>query len=263
MYDWPEVRAETRSLENALQEALCERLAIPPEDLEAWPEGLDLSEVWSRPDVLLTQTCGFPLTHALKGRVRLIGAPHYAAPGCEGVTYSSRIVVRKGGSFARLEDLRGARAAFNSLDSQSGMNAFRHKIASIAEGKPFFKKVTVTGSHLASARAVASGGADVACLDCVCWRLICNELPDLAASLDPIAGTASVPGLPLIASLRFSETEAGVIADTVAKVFSAPETEKSRERLGIRGFSRLSLEDYAGIPAMEEDARRLGYPELT
>jgi len=263
MYDWPEVRDATAELESALQGALVEALGLTPAQIVAWPEELDLAEAWSRPEVLLSQTCGYPLTHALDGRVRVVGAPHYAAPGCDGHRYCSHIVVRRDSGAGDLADLRGARAVYNNPDSQSGMNALRHSVARVAGGKPFFSSVRPSGGHRASLKAVAEGQADVAAIDAVCWDLACRELPELAVRLRPIARTASVPVLPLITSLRVSDAQAELIAGVAAEVLSAPETEKSRERLGIRGFSKLSAEDYAPILSMEQEALGLGYPALT
>ncbi len=262
MYDWPQVHEDTLSLENALQLALQDALDLDAAKVRPWPEEDDLVESWCRPEVLLTQTCGYPLTHALKGRVRLVGAPHYSAPGCEGPAYCSQIVVGQDSGPDRLEDLRGRRAAFNGLDSQSGMNAFRHAIAPLSGGKPFFGEVICSGGHLKSMQAVAEGKADAACIDAICWALACREIPELAARLKPIARTASVPVLPLITSLRFSDGEADLIAGTVAAVFASPETEACRARLGICGFSRLTVDDYAGILEMERQADDLGYPVL-
>src|SRR5207253_7112883 len=36
-------------------------------------EGLELMQLWLAPQLLLTQTCGYPLMTALRGRVRVIG----------------------------------------------------------------------------------------------------------------------------------------------------------------------------------------------
>ncbi|WP_208988243.1 phosphate/phosphite/phosphonate ABC transporter substrate-binding protein [Labrenzia sp. VG12] len=262
MYDWPEVRDATAELESALQGALSGVLGLAPGDLRAWPVTDDLEAVWRHPDLLLTQTCGYPLSHALDGRVRVLGAPVYDAEGCDGPRYCSHLVVHSDSRFQSLDELRGRRAVFNGSDSQSGMNAFRHAVAQLTSGRVFFSDLVQSGSHLGSMKAVAAGEADVACIDAVCWSLARQELPELTASLRAIGQTASVPGLPFITSLRFSDAEADLIADTVGEVLTGPETAKSRERLGIRGFSKLNVSDYSGILAMESQAAALGYPEL-
>jgi ABC-type phosphate/phosphonate transport system substrate-binding protein len=262
MYDWPEVRNATRDLESALQGALSAVLGLSPEEIRPWPEDGNLVGTWTDPDLLLAQTCGYPLTHALAGRVRLVGTPHYEADGCDGPFYCSQLVVRRDSRYQSLENLRGRRAAFNGSDSQSGMNTFRHAIAQLGHGRVFFSAVIESGAHLSSLRLVAAGEAEVASIDAVCWALACRELPELTEQLRPIARTAPAPGLPLITSNRFSDAEVDLIAETVAEVFASPETRKSRERLGIRGFSKLSVEDYAVILAMERQAVELGYPAL-
>ena len=262
MYDWPEVRDATAHLESALQGALSGVLGLAPAELRTWPATDDLEDVWRHPDLLLTQTCGYPLTHALAGKVRVLGAPIYTAEGCDGPNYCSQLVVHSDSRFQSLDQLRGRRAVYNGSDSQSGMNAFRDAVAQLTSGRLFFSALVQSGSHLGSMKAVAAGEADIACIDAVCWGLARRELPELTASLRPIGQTASVPGLPFITSLRFSDAEAEVIADTVETVLTAPETAKSRERLGIRGFSKLDVSDYSGILAMESQAAALGYPEL-
>lgn len=262
MYDWPEVREATAELESALQGALLRVLGINDREMRTKDDVDDLAAFWSDPELLLTQTCGYPLTHALAGKVRVVGTPHYDAPGCREAAYCSQLVVQADSRFQSLEDLRGRRAAFNSYDSQSGMNTFRHAIAQLRPGAAFFSDVIESGGHLFSMKAVAAGDADVASIDTVSWALACRELPELAAQLRTIGETAPAPGLPLITSLRFSGAEADLIAQAVEAVFTAPETAKSRERLGIRGFSKLSSGDYDGIVAMERQAASLGYPVL-
>jgi ABC-type phosphate/phosphonate transport system substrate-binding protein len=262
MYDWPEVRSATRDLERTLQIALCRALNLTDRDIRPWPEGGDLADAWTEPDLLLSQTCGYPLTHALSGKVRLVGTPHYDAEGCEGPRYCSQLIVHRDSAHLTLEDLRGKRAVFNDPDSQSGMNAFRHAVAQLETGGCFFSGLSESGSHLASLRAVADGRADIASIDAVCWALVCREVPDLARQLRPLARTASAPGLPLITSRRFSEAEHALITEAVAEVFTAPETRSSRERLGIQGFSNLSADEYAVILKMEAEASGRGYPVL-
>lgn len=262
MYDWPEVEAETRHLKAAMTDAVCRELALAPSSLEPWPKEAGPMAIWTDPGLLVAQTCGYPLTHALSGRVALVGTPHFAAPGCDGATYCSHLVVQRESSVQTLEDLRGGRAAVNGGDSQSGMNTFRHAIAHLANGNPFFGSVTISGGHLASMAAVADGEADVAAVDAVCWMLACQEKPDLARHLRSLAVTASAPGLPYITSFRHESETRQRIVSAVTQVFADPEIQKSRERLGLRGFSCPSLDDYRIILLQEAEARALGCPVL-
>ena len=133
MYDLPELRAETDALWAALARAMA------AEGLEGAPPALtrDRShrEVWVDPDLLLGQTCGYPFTHELAGRVQLVATPRFAVPACAGAWYTSRVVVRAGLSAARLEDLAGAVCAATEKDSQSGMSALRAVIAPLASAR--------------------------------------------------------------------------------------------------------------------------------
>ena len=137
MYDLAEVRAATdawwRGLASALRRAGVESV---PEVLTRGADG----EVWQSPALLLAQTCGYPLTHALAGVVELVATPVYAAPGCRGAEYSSFIVVSEDNGAATLEELRGAVCTYNGRDSQSGYNALRAAIAPLAGGRAFFSR---------------------------------------------------------------------------------------------------------------------------
>ena len=84
------------------------------------------------PSLLVTQTCGYPLTTRLRGRVRVIATPTYSVEGFEGTGYRSAIVVRVGDGRRSLDAFRGATAAINNRDSHSGMNAFRATVAPLA-----------------------------------------------------------------------------------------------------------------------------------
>ena len=74
---------------------------------------------WRRDDVLLSQTCGYPLIRGLASRVQLIGTPRFVVPGCHQEAYSSAIVVRAKDGPTTLAACRGARVACNSPDSHS------------------------------------------------------------------------------------------------------------------------------------------------
>ena len=184
-------RAETadlwRGFWSVLQDrALAEGVTLPdptpPEDLPA-----DWYEHWLSPDLALSMTCGLPFRTRLRGKVQYIGTLDFGLGGPPG-HYHSQIVTRR--------DLSGPpqRLAFNSADSQSGWAA--------AQEIPDRGSITTyleTGAHAASLAAVATGRADIACLDAVTWRILQTVDPN-AARVVPQGTTPPTPGLPLIAA---------------------------------------------------------------
>ncbi|NTX26272.1 PhnD/SsuA/transferrin family substrate-binding protein [Burkholderia pyrrocinia] len=224
----------------------------------------DLHALWRRDDLLLSQTCGFPYRMlGLRDAVRLIATPAFDAHGCNGTRYSSILVVsarvHAGGATA-LAACRGLRAAFNGADSHSGMNAFRHAVAPHAHDGRFFGSVTAFGSHLNVLRALAAGVADCAAIDCVTFAYVRDALPDLLKDIRIIGTTASAPGLPFIASRALEETQVAALRDALDRAVAA-DAERSRV-LRLKGFERLSPDDYDTIARFAREAAAHGYPEL-
>jgi ABC-type phosphate/phosphonate transport system substrate-binding protein len=232
-----------------------EGLAGVPEDL-AWPRDLDAH--WRDPALLLTQTCGHPFATALRNAVQLVGTPRYAAEGCEGPSYRSFVVVRAGDPAGSLADLRGRRAAINMIGSHSGWNALRAMAAPLARAGQFFASVLETGSHHGSMRAVATGEADVAAIDCVSFALARRNRPELTAPLRILAQTGLAPGLPFITSRRTSPDDLARLRAALASACADP---IARDVL-IDGFDVLEPQAYDEILAMEAEAKACGYPVL-
>ena len=148
MYNLPETEDATRILWHGLAEHL--RSAGIQDVPDTLTRHLNVPEHWLSPNLLFSQTCGYPLTHTLKGRVRLVATPCYDAPGCEDAEYCSILVVPASASTRSFGDLRGKRAAFTSFHSHSGFNALRALAAPLAEAGHFFGEAIQTGSHAAS-----------------------------------------------------------------------------------------------------------------
>ena len=110
---------------------------------------------WTHPNLLLAQTCGFPMMKGVTGPVRLICTPVYDVPYADGVNYCSVVVVDADSEATSLSDLRGRRAAISKPTSHSGYNALRALFAPLARGQRMFRDVVSTGSHGASAAAVS------------------------------------------------------------------------------------------------------------
>lgn len=224
----------------------------------------ELMRLWRRPDLLLSQTCGFPYRmHGLRDTAHLVATPIFDAEGCDGPHYRSVFVVsasawRRGAT--ALSACFGLRAVCNGADSHSGMNALRHAVAAHAVKGRFFLSVTWSGSHLASLRALADERADIAAIDCVTLALLRDEDPRWLRDLHVIGMSAPAPGLPLIASRTLGEVSVHRLRDALKQ---ALEADPARARaLRLRGFASLTAEDYDRIEHMAHEASALGYPEL-
>lgn len=260
MYDLPELQAAN----DMLWAAIAARLDAAGVDRvpRRLTRGEPLDTVWSDPDLLLAQTCGYPLTTILRGRVGLVATPHYRAEGCDGPLHRSVVVVRVDSPAAVLGDLRGARCAINGLASNTGMNLLRYEIAALAGGEPYFGGILMTGGHAASADAVASGEADVAAIDCVTWAHLQRLRPAAVRRLRVLGWTVTTPALPMITSARSPLMLRAVLADALADVARDPALREVRAELLLDGFSQLALFRYEAILTLEAFAVSKGYPIL-
>lgn len=224
--------ADNDRLWRAVQTLLLERgLRV-----SAW-NGSDLLAHWQSPELLLSQTCGFPLVTQL-AHVQTVGCFHYTAPGCEGIHYRSFLVAREADAGKTLSDFRGQRVACNSADSQSGYNVLRKRI----EGR-FFSEAIFSGSHRQSLIALKQVRADIAAIDCVTWALLQRHEPELLHGLSVVGETPPTPGLPLITAADASTI--AFLRDALHALVSAPEYRNVCEAMLINGFSEVSRESYA------------------
>ena len=114
MYDLPALREATDAWWQALASAFRARgIADVPTSLERSCSRLTH---WSSPELLLSQSCGYPLVRGFADHLRLVAVPLYDAPGCQGPRYCSCVMVRETSTATRVADLRGARAAINGRD---------------------------------------------------------------------------------------------------------------------------------------------------
>ncbi len=252
MYDWPEVR----SANDAFWASVRRHLATAGIDAPvALSRAEDLAADWSAPDLVLGQTCGYPFVLGLCGSSEVVARPTYSAEGCGPGTYRSAFVVRRGAGGDGLANLRGARVAVNDWQSQSGFNALAHAIAGLpASDGPFFSRAMVTGGHRMSARAVASGAANIAAIDCVSWELFRRFEPEAAAALEVAGWSAECPALPFItAPAEASRRSALVAALAAACAEQEPHPAIPVSVLPANG------DDYAAVAAMAAISREVDF----
>jgi len=261
MYVTPAPLAEaTEALWSFLREQLLEAgLSGVPERLS---RDIAYDEAWLRPDLLLSQTCGYPYVTRLRGKVRLVATPEYNHPGCSGPLMRSFIIARRDSPFGGIEDLRGKIAAINSPDSNSGANLFRAAVAPLAGGRPFFARVVLTGSHGASIDAVAAGQADCASIDCITFGNIRRFDPTRLEMIRVIAKTPAGPGLPFITAGDASDEQLALLRDALSAAIADPSLAAVRETLGLTNIAILSDVAYESLLEFARQAEALGFRDF-
>jgi hypothetical protein len=269
MYDWPELRWATDALWSVIaEEFLAEGLPAPPALDRARPP----EEVWRDPGLVFSQSCGYPFATRFADTLRIVATPVYDVDGCEGPLYSSMIVARRSdGGSARaggLADYAGRRFAFNASDSLSGFVAFRVALAEAGVGEGDWIE---TGSHRQSILAVASGLADLAAIDAVCWSLAEEFEPDAVGRLAVIARTPLRPSLPFVTSALMDEsprrtrpppapspgrtlTSAVGHFRALKRVVRRPEAAPACAALRLKDVARLDPSDYRALASLGPSA---------
>ncbi|HCP82744.1 MAG TPA: hypothetical protein DIT67_14685 [Octadecabacter sp.] len=195
--------------------------------------------VWTHPDLTLSQTCGMPYRTRLHDKVQLVGTPDYGLDGCPAGYYRSAIIVRADDARTDIDAFKDATFAYNQTFSQSGYAApFWH-----VKSKGFwFENRLHVEQHLESARAVATGRADIASLDAVTWRNI-EKYETFAKDLRVLEWTEPTPGLPLITALG---NDPDLIFEAVRTAIEALDAH-SKSQLGINGIVQIPKEDYLSV----------------
>ena len=219
-------------------------------------------EILRDPLLFIGHTCGYPLMHGLQDDLTPVCVPIFDVAGSEGKFYSSQFIVGTDSDIESLADCYQLVAAMNDPDSNSGMNLLRHAIAPLSQGKSYFSTVRETGSHVQSFEDVAEQRADIAAIDCVSYQLIADSWPDMAARVRSIGFSESTCGLPFVMpkSLLGSVDKEDITAGLNNALLEL--AGKYRDRLHLRGFEPVEIEDYQGIVDLESFAQGLGYPFL-
>jgi ABC-type phosphate/phosphonate transport system substrate-binding protein len=237
MYD----RAETAAANDRLWALIRDGLRAAG---EAAPEALTRGagaywDAWQSPELVFSQTCGFPFRARLHDQVTLIGTPDYGLPDCPPGHYASVFV-------ARADDPRplaelAPRFAYNEALSQSGWAAAQNHAASMGLTLPAFLE---TGGHRLSALAVAEGRADLAAIDPLTLELLATYEPWVAKLRKVTVTAPPTPTLPYItAKGRDADLYFRVTAQAIAALSPA-----DKAVLHLRGLIRIPAAAYLAVP---------------
>lgn len=238
MYDRAETAAANDRYWALIRDNLRKRGVAAPESLTRGDAAFWTA--WEAPDLVLSQTCGFPYRARLHDHVTLIGTPDFGLPDCPPGYYNSVFVSRANDARAGLADFREARFAYNDDLSQSGWAAPQNHAHTLGF---FFHPSVKTGGHRLSALAVAQGRADLMAMDALTYAL-CLRYDPAMADLREIGRTAPTPGLPYIAATGADKASAfDAIGDAIAAL-----TPQDCAVLSLRGLVRIEPSSYLAVP---------------
>ena len=200
---------------------------------------------WLSDDLLFSQTCGYPLTHRLAGKVKLLGTPCYAAAGCAGVNYRSLIIVGEKSGAQSLADLAPCRVAVNAFDSQSGWNALRPMVDALGGWDTVFGQTIESGAHALSIDMVREGHADVAAVDCVTHALTADTTPARLTGTRVLEMSKSAPALPYITARATPDETVALMQQGLRNAIADPALATTRSALRIEDFEVTSISRYS------------------
>ncbi|EAQ01887.1 hypothetical protein OB2597_00680 [Pseudooceanicola batsensis HTCC2597] len=240
MYDRPETAGANDRFWDGVREHLAERGIAAPERLS---RGEDLWSCWENPDLFLSQTCGLPYRSRLHGKVRIVGTPDYRLEGCPPGHYASWMIVRADDDRTEPHHWREKRFVFNEARSQSGWAGPLAHALRLGSG---FASMRESGSHVASARAVAEGEADIAGIDAQTWRMIeaCDPWAD---RLRRIGTTPPTPGLPFITGPHTPPETVAALRAAIGAAIAALSA-GDRAVLHLHDIVTIDAADYLAVP---------------
>ena len=238
MYDFPDCGQANDRYWVGIRDALRQAGIGAPDALS---RGMpDFVAHWMRPDLVLSQTCGYPFRAMLQGRVTLIGTPDFGLEGCPPGYYQSLFVVRRGDARDGVMAFRDAQFAYNDAMSQSGWAAPQTHAAGLGFR---FTAAVKTGGHALSAAAVLEGRADIAAIDAMTWALL--QRNDAAmAGLRVVGRTEPTPCLPYIAAPGAKHR---LVFDAVAAAIAGLDA-ADRDTLGMKRILYIPAVAYLAVP---------------
>jgi ABC-type phosphate/phosphonate transport system substrate-binding protein len=254
---------ETEAAQDALWGVICRHVRRAGIDApEALSHKVAIPAVFTAPDLLLAQCCGYDIVYGFAASLAILVTPSYAAPGCHETSYRSYVLVRDDDDTRCLTDLRDKVCAVNSFNSHSGANALRALVAPFAVQGRFFGGVKVTGAHLRSLELLRSGQADVMAMDCVLHALLARHRPAALVGTRILAATATAPAPPIVTSASQGAERVIRLRDALIAAMDDPASKAARDVLLIDGVEVLPSRSYQRVVEIEAEALRRGYFEL-
>ena len=196
-----------------------------------------------RDDLLLGQTCGWPLVKDLTQSVHVVGTFDCDVDGAADGTYRAVLVSNIDEPLTEILRRPDLRVAANSRDSLTGWISLL-SVVSAARIEP--PAVEWTGAHAKSIDAVRDGRCQLAMIDAV-------SLAHLGVrGLSIVGHGPRIPCLPLVASRSTTDEVVSELRGALAASVADPAMAETLVTLKIRGFLERELVDYERISDLVE-----------
>ena len=180
------------------------------------------------PSCTVAHACGWPIAATLHDRA-VVGAFALRLPDADGHRYRSVLVGREG----------GGRLVVNRVDSLSGW------ISAVAATGADLSRVTFTGSHEASLRAIADGDADMAMVDALTLAHLRLLRPDLTAELVELDRGPWIPSPAIVVPTTTPAARIAELRDAFADALAGDDD--VRRTLLLDGFVPLDRDGYLPV----------------
>lgn len=237
MYEREELKGPHKELWELICQGLIANSLSAPKSLVLGDSG---TRIWEKKNLVLSQTCGFPFSTNLMGKVFYVGTPSYELKNCNPGYYRSVFIVNRNNKQKNVEAYINKKFAVNSFESQSGYVA----ACNYFSGGMAFNDIVVSGSHRNSAIMVSDGVVDIACLDDVSWQHI-KKLDKFALDLVEISRTDPTPGLPFI-TVKYGD-HVDLLYSVIKRAISKLSA-KSTSMLLLTGLSWIDPKEYYKVP---------------
>jgi ABC-type phosphate/phosphonate transport system substrate-binding protein len=225
-----------------------------------WPE--PIATLWQRPDLCCAFMCGWPFLRSQQP-MQAIAVPVPSPARYAGLPrYCSELLVRSSTGWTTLEETFGHRFGWMADDSQSGFNAPRAHLATLAnaERPSLFGSVHgPLGTPMRTLDALRNSEVDVVALDSYFLDLCRLHQPEKLAGLGTVASTPWTP-MPLLVA---APAIAPAIVDALqTKLVSLHEDAAYRPLMAAVLVERFVVPDvkaYDALGAMQSLATERGY----
>lgn len=204
---------------------------------------LDPDVASRRDDLLLGQTCGWPLVKDLADVVHVVGTFDVEVDSADDGTYRSVLISNVAAPLGEILHRSDLRVGVNSCDSLSGWIS----LLSVAKAEGVeLGDVEWTGAHSASIGAVRDGRCQLAAIDAITFAHLGG------AGVSIVGQGPRIPCLPLVSSRSTPDAMVDELRGALVASAKDPAMAETCAVLKIRGFLERDLSDYETVSDLVE-----------